>query len=303
MSNPFSMGKIVGVDYYPALYHQMEGGKRGSDKFIMSRSELMEFQNCPRRWLLGVEDRGGDKATDFGSLVDCIITQPKALKNLFAVIPREYTNEDGETKPWNFNSNTCKKWKAQHEGKTLVKDTMMQEALQSQARLDGDERIHALINSSQKQVCVTTLFKGQNGVVIPVKALIDLVPDPKGPHGECLGDLKTTRDASIPAWQKSVYKLDYHVQAAMYLDAYNSIPGVNPRNGFLHVVVENIKPFEIARRRLSEEFIEVGRARYTAALERYCDCLKSGIWPGFDDEGNNIVNGWRLVQPESFMIV
>ncbi len=301
--NPFSMGKIVGIDYYPALYHQMEGGKRGTDKFIMSRSELMEFQNCPRRWLLGVEDHGGDKATDFGSLVDCIITQPKALKNLFAVIPREYTNEEGETKPWNFNSTTCKKWKAQHEGKTLVKDTMMLEALQSQARLDGDERIHALINSSQKQVCVTTLYKGQNGIIVGVKALIDLVPDPKGPHGDCLGDLKTARNAAPNEWEKTVFKLSYHVQAALYLDAYNSCPNVQQRTGFLHCIVENIPPFETARRILSNEFIEIGREKYLKALHRYTECLKTGVWSGYDDEGNDLVDGWRLTQPQSYMIL
>jgi len=78
---------------------------------------------------------------------------------------------------------------------------------------------------------------------------------------------------------------------------------VKQRKVFLHVIVENVPPFEPARRMLSEAFIAVGRARYVAALERYCECLKSGDWPGYDDAGGDIVNGWRLVQPAAFMIL
>ncbi len=307
--NPFTSGKIVGVDYYPALYHQMEGGKRGTKDFIMSRSELMQFDHCPERWLLGVEDDRGDKATDFGNLVDCIVTAPKSVKQLFAIIPFEYVNEDGERKPWNFNSKTCKIWKAEHEGKTLVKADMYQEAMRAEARLHEDKRISDLIAGSNKQVCITTFYKHEaTQLIVPIKVLIDLVPDPAGPQGEALGDLKTARNASPRKWQREVFDRNYHVQAAMYLDAFNSVPGKpgtvadRLRTRFLHVIVENIKPFQPARRELSQEFIEVGRATYTAALDRYCRCLKENYWPGFDDEGRDIVNGWRLVEPEAYMI-
>lgn len=298
--NPFTSGKIVGVDYFPEVYHNMQAAKRGRAEFIMSRSELMEFDHCPQRWLRGV-DRTGDRATDFGSLVDCIITAPKSVKNLFAVIPFEYVNEDGERKPWNFNAKVCKEWKAQHEGKTLVKDDMMHEALQAQARLQEDRRIDELIKKSEKQVCITTLYQCRQDpkLTVPVKVLIDLAPV----TGDCLADLKTDRNAAPDKWERTVFDRDYHVQAAMYLDAYNSVPGVPQRSRFLHVIVENIKPFEPARRELSQEFIEVGRARYIWALERYCECLKTKVWPGFDDQGNDIVNGWRLVQPKDWMIL
>jgi hypothetical protein len=300
--NPFAMGKIVGVDYFPEVYHQMSEGKRGHKDFLMSRSELMEFNHCPQRWLRGVEEDRGDKATEFGSLVDCIVTAPNSVKNLFAVIPFEYVNEEGDRKPWNFNAKTCKQWKAEREGKTLVKADMMQQALQAEARLKEDVRTRDLIANSQKQVCITTLYQSA-GLTVAIKALIDLVPIAKGEHGDCLADLKTDRNASPGKWQRTVFERDYHVQAAMYLDAYNSCPGVSPRNRFLHVIVENVKPFEPARRELSQEFIDLGRMRYVCALERYCQCLKSKQWPGFDDEGNDIVNGWRLVQPESWMIL
>jgi hypothetical protein len=64
----------------------------------MSRSELVEFYECPAKWILGPHGDDSTPSMDFGSLVDCLVTQPERFDDLFAVCPETYTNKKGETK-------------------------------------------------------------------------------------------------------------------------------------------------------------------------------------------------------------
>ncbi len=298
--NPLIEGKLIAENYDSAKYHQM-AGKRGEPDFVMSRSELMTFDSCPKKWLLGVEqEQNGSIA--FGSLVDCLITDAKRFNERFSVQPAEYMADKGPdkgtSKPWNNNADVCRAWKAEQGSRSILKLSEIADARGAEARLQGDRLIKELLHRSKKQVFVTTIYQdADTGITVPIKVLIDLVPD-----GEALADLKTVRSAAPKEWQRTVYQWDYHVQAAMYLDAWNSCGLNKQRNQFLHVLVENTAPFETARRILAEEFINIGRARYTAALARYCRCLKAKKWPGYDDEGNDIVNGWRLVSPLAYMV-
>jgi hypothetical protein len=130
------------------------------------------------------------------------------------------------------------------------------------------------------------------------------VPDPLSEFGTILGDLKTTISAAPRSWLDTVFKRGYHIQAALYLDAYNAATGSNYTQ-FAHIVQENFAPYETARRVLDAEFIQLGRAAYRRALVDYCWCLANDKWPGFDDwnaGGGDLIDGWRVVSPAAWMI-
>ncbi len=302
IKNPLTAGKVVSMNTDPAVY-QRAVGTRGKADFVMSRSELTEFARCPHRWLAGVESED-TKSTEWGGLMDCRLLTPGAFKDRFAIKPATYPeSKTRESKPWNGNSNWCKAWLEEHADKTVVSQENMTESDAALQALAADDKIMALINCSAKQVYITAEYHDeQTGIVVPVKTLIDLVPDRHSEYGKSLADFKTTRNAGLRGWTRDCFERRYHTQAAFYLDAYMSCDWDSERIEFLHVVQENIAPWETGRRLVSEEFIQLGRTSYLLALRRYCQCLKDNRWPGYDDAANNI-NGWTLVQPEAWMMI
>jgi hypothetical protein len=170
------------------------------------------------------------------------------------------------------------------------------------ARLHGDEIIHDLFSYSKKQVQVTGEYHDQEtGIVVPVKALIDLLPiTTHVDFGKCIVDLKTTTSAARRPYQRATYQYGYHVQAAWYLDLYVASTGED-RTDFLNVVQESFPPFQPGRRLISSELVELGRSDYIGALRDYCQCLKTGTWPDYE-RGDRVINGFSVVELEAWMI-
>jgi hypothetical protein len=111
-------------------------------------------------------------------------------------------------------------------------------------------------------------------------------------------DLKTTTDASPDGFSRIIAKYGYAFQAAFYLDTYYWATG-QQLEGFGFVCVEKTAPYSVMCYRLDDESIEIGRSQYRAALNKYSDCLESGIWNGYDgcDEENLIgLPMWALNQ-------
>lgn len=301
--NPFTKAKIVAANYNPEHYH--EADQRGNPAFVMSRSQLMEFNHCPRRWLAGFVSKEST-STQWGTLLDCLFTQPELFDKRFAIEPETYTNPKGDPKPWTYQANACKEWRDAilHDGFTPVSPEDVAEAKAAIAVLRADETIASLADESTKQVFVLAEYHDEDtGLTIPVKALIDLVPPVDGPFGKTLIDFKTAASAAPGPWKRAVYEHNYHIQAALYLDAYCAATG-EERLDWFFVISENYKPFEVGLRFLTAEFINLGRRKYVDALARYCRCLKDNVWHGYDGEkhGDLFYHGFNSVAPEIWMM-
>jgi hypothetical protein len=293
--------KLIAKDYDAELYHKQEH-PRGNPNLVMSRSQLAVFAQCPSRWLEGFSREDSD-ATDWGSLIDCLVLTPQMFDDKFAAKPATYEDQkSGETKPWNGNATVCKQWAAEQEGKKLVSAEDFEQAKIAVARLWKDEAIKDFIDSSDKQVyCTAEWHDPGTGLVIPVKTLIDLAPR-KGQSrfDDCLGDFKTARDAAVKEWAKKVNGFGYHIQAALELDIYNLATG-EKRSDFRHVIQENIAPYQPAKRIIDLEFIQSGRDAYKAALAWYSHCLHTGEWPDYDGTAPGI-GGWSFVSQTAWML-
>lgn len=302
LKNPFTNAEIVGVDFDPTVYHTLKG-QRGTKDFMMSNSSLKEFAACPRKWKLGGEEEKDTDATEWGTLVDALALTPMHMRERFAVTPETYPDtKTGEPKPWTFNANHCKAWKAEQVGKTIVKPCELLGAQDAVKRLHDDPQIDALINCSERQVFVQAEYHDRDtNLIVPVKGLIDLVPDKSVEfYGRCIADLKTIRNGKPAFWKREVFLRGYHIQATLYLWLYVAATGED-RTDFLHVLSENVPPYEPGRRLLSNEFQEAGRRFIIGALRHYCQCLATGIWPDYD-WGTQNIRGWTIVSPESWMM-
>ncbi len=300
------------TDVLPEDYLTLGSGfARGDANRVMSRSELKRFDWCPSRWLAGEQDEESD-AMEWGSLIDCLALTPDQFQHRYAVTPATYMakgkkkDDPEEEKPWNRNATVCKEWEeaAKESGKIALKPNEEKEARQAVRRLMLNPKIARVLDSSRRQVPLVVEYRDEEtGRVIPLKVLIDVVPT-----SDCaryLVDLKTTGNAHPSMWSREVFKHWYDAQAALYLDAWNACND-DQRDTFLHIKQENYPPYETGTQPLSEDFIVSGRARYIAALRKYCQCLATDVWPDFDTPG---LGQWcfggfgPVCEPESFMVL
>lgn len=102
-----------------------------------------------------------------------------------------------------------------------------------------------------------------------------------------LVDLKTTRDASLRGFQKSVASFRYHVQAAHYINVCTLATGERPK-GFLFVAVENAAPFAVQVFEASTTLVQAGAAEVTRNLDSLAYALDAyptdKPWPAYSDD-------------------
>lgn len=312
IKNPLVNAKIVGENVGQEVYCQ-QVVLRGDPKFVMSRGELVTFNQCPHRWLLGYES-DETKATQWGTLIDALLFDGQSDER-FVVAPETYPApahhkkvkngeiEEGDPLPWNANATWCADWLAKHEDREIVKHEQWQQAQNAIKFLFGKPHVANFINDSRKQVMVTCEYHDdETGIIVPLKTLLDLVPESSSAFAKSLGDFKTANSAHPRAWQKAVFEHHYHTQAALYLDAYVAATGED-RIEFRHIIQESYPPWETDCAILSQDFIEAGRLFYVTALKFYCQCLKENNWPGYDSiPGQMTIQGWKLVPMEAWMV-
>jgi hypothetical protein len=299
--NPFTNASIVQKNSYTE-----NTLPRGHKDFVMSRSELIEFNKCPSRWVKGFREDDTD-STDWGTLIDAIVS---GQTERIAVCPATYpaTVKGVEVqKPWNRNATYCQEWEqnAKTLGSEPVKSGEWMAATQAVENLNADPDIAEMVRVSGKQVLIQAEYRDRaTGLSVPVRGMLDLLPPIDSRFGKVIADLKTCVNASPSIWPRVCFQRGYHIQGAMYLDLYTAATNED-RCEFWHILQENFAPYETGKRILSQEFIDLGRQSYLQMLKRYCRCLKSGNWPAYDDEGLTgevIVNGWRVTSPEAWMM-
>jgi len=302
LPNPFTNGKIVGENIKPETYHQ-ENCARGQPELVMGRGNLMDFFRCPHRWLKGWKNKPSE-AKVWGDIMDCKVLSPQQFRDRFAVKPAKYPAEGGQMKDWHGGSTWCKQWMADHADKQLVNADTDAESNAAVKELMENAEAREFIECSARQVMVTAEYKDkETGLLIPVKTLIDLVPDPEHPKfGKDLADFKTSADAHPFPWGRNVNNYGYHIQGVFYTDVWSAAMP-ETKDTFRHIISESEFPYEPALRILSQEFMDKGREKYLDALQLYCQCLKTGTWPNYEMEGPGrlIINGWLLVSPENWM--
>lgn len=113
-------------------------------------------------------------------------------------------------------------------------------------------------------------------------------------------DLKKTRDARPREFSRSIFNYRYHVQAALYLDAWEWATG-EQLAGFRVVAAEELLPHATKVYTLDETAVQDGRSQYRADLNLYAQCLESGDWPAYPCDADEVISlpDWRVAQIEN----
>ena len=94
-------------------------------------------------------------------------------------------------------------------------------------------------------------------------------------------DVKTTQDASLAGFSKSIQQYNYGQQGAFYVDGWASVSGQSA--GYAFVACEKAAPFGVAMFQISETVLSSGRKSYRAALATWKDCVENGVWPSYEN--------------------
>jgi len=103
----------------------------------------------------------------------------------------------------------------------------------------------------------------------------------------CLVDLKSTTDASLKGFQRSVVNFGYYRQAAWYIDGVNEAGELSEDeavDSMVFIAVEKEAPYRVEVYILSDAFVDAGRGecRRLMALEK--KCRDENNWPNFTSE-------------------
>lgn len=118
--------------------------------------------------------------------------------------------------------------------------------------------------------------------------------------GVAIVDLKTTSDARPEKFMRSIYDYRYHVQAALYLDAYQWATG-EALSDFYIVAVESALPHACIVYRLDDIALKIGRDTYRRELEYFAECAAVNNWPGYpESEGLQLITlpEWAIMRHE-----
>ena len=285
-------------------YHDSEGiSKSGLD--LIRRSGIHYWDRYGRRqaartaadagYTLDAEEvaegiQREPDSTVLGRAFHCRVLEPHLYGSEFAVMPH-----------FQGRGSTAAKegWLAGAEGRTVIRhedsirvDAMARAIERKREKLSGTVAGRILDDDCQREISAYWIDPA-TGVLC--RSRMDIFAP--GLSGGVIGDLKSCLDASPEAFQRSIMRWRYHVQAAYYIDGCAAL-GIRIKS-FVLFAVESRPPFEVAIYRLSPETIDIGRKEYRKDLAKYASHIESGEWPGYPDTVETItLPDWRMRQAE-----
>lgn len=157
---------------------------------------------------------------------------------------------------------------------------------------DNFKVIEGVLEACYKHITLSKLLRGGKNEAscfwqdhltgVNCKARFDKLLD-----NDVIIDIKTTEDASLNGFKKSISKYLYHIQSAFYLEALSVIRG-KALNDFVHVAIEKTPPYGIGIYTLDDVSLAAGSDEIRKHLEIYSECKKNNNWPCYKPEVQNI---------------
>lgn len=98
-------------------------------------------------------------------------------------------------------------------------------------------------------------------------------------------DLKTAADAGPDRFAKATADFGYYMQAPWYCEGLADALNCDPADvDFVFIVVPTTPPYLPMTYRIDPSDAERGRDRNAIAREMWRDCVRTGVWPSWSDE-------------------
>jgi len=253
------------LDIPAEQYHELKG---------FSKSWMDKLRRSPAHLFDSIHG-GAYEPTDaqkLGTAVHCCALESERFKKEYVTGP----DVSGATKEY-------KAFKREAEAKDLtvfnVRDMRWCQAIADRVRR------HPLIKSVLKDPhwIEPSLIWDIDGYVCKCR------PDLVSLKHRIIFDLKTTKDGSPVGFAREIARYHYHTQAAWYMDAMQKITGED-WDEFWFIAAEKKRPFLSSVYRIDSrsKAYRLGRDEYIKCFDIYCNCMKSGTWPGYGHEAMSV---------------
>jgi hypothetical protein len=121
-----------------------------------------------------------------------------------------------------------------------------------------------------------------SGVYLKVRPDYMLMPCPAFPDGLII-DGKSTTDASVEGFGRTVWNLDYGLQAALYTQVFQQVFKTAGRPPFLWLAQEKESPHAARYFGADDGLLTYWDKRIAALLPRVASCQSTNYWPGYPE--------------------
>lgn len=210
----------------------------------------------------------------FGRVAHCVVLEtPEIFHQEFAVYPEDI---DRRT---NIGKERYQMFLAQSGNKMVIKQNMVDTTVAMRKVLEQ----HFVWKYLQSGVSEGCHFWSEDG--LDYKVRLDWVKEVEGPMSgkRIIVDYKTAADASPDGFSRQMNKLNYHVQAAHYLEGDKSAYG-DEAAAFLFIAQEKKFPYAVGAYMVDPQAIQNGFIKRKKAIDIIKKGRETGFWPGYTEK-------------------
>lgn len=234
-----------------------------------SNSKLLKLRDSPKHLKHDLDNPTiTTPAMRFGQAFHCAILLPDIYKETWGFLP----DIDGRT-------TEGKKVKAEVMAKYGKNVLSLDEHLtieEMKITLEEHPKAKALLASliptKKEQVIIWT----HQPTGLKCKAKIDGISE----HNLAI-DIKTTNDASLKEFMRSLHTYGYHRQASYYLQGLNAL-GIMAKS-FIFIAIEKEPPYGIGLYNIDHESLAIGHAENLNALYLWKECEEKQQWLDYNE--------------------
>jgi hypothetical protein len=220
-----------------------------------------------------------------GTLAHCAILEPDEFSKRYVAVPKDAPRRPTESQ-WNAKKPSLESVQAMDwwrefgdrtGGATVIGRDQYEVAMRQAESVRKLPEVAELLADCATEVSAFWT-DGETGAHCRCRP--DLV-HPAG-SGVILADVKTYSDASPGEFRRQIARKLYHLQDAFYSDGFEAATGKTV-HAFIFIAVETVWPFAACALMLDDSSRQKGREIARAQINRYAECDRTGIWPGYSD--------------------
>lgn len=224
-----------------------------------------------------------------GKAAHTLLLGESGFREEFLIQPDTYP--DDESKKWSGNSLSCKRWLAEAAlaGKTVITSEQVEVIRGMASRLAAHPTVQTGVLNG---LIEHSIFWQDEKTGLWLKARPDVIPT----DSTMIADLKTGASVQPQEVRRAITNHGYHQQMALIADGLHATTG-KVFTDLVLIFVKSSRPYSINHKPLTPHAVYRGRQQNRRALDRIAEALKTGYWPGpDDDEVPASLTDWREKQ-------
>lgn len=271
---------FIGPGFYPSLSNSEYHGSQG-----VSSSQLKTLlKRTPAHLLHGLtEEHESSAAMNLGTAVHTLTLEPEKFDTEIAVAPKVDKRTAVGKSEWAA-------FEELNQGKTIITADQYEKARAMADSVRSNSIARILIDDAIIESSIFWWYKSSDADDDTwFKELAKVRPDGLCKSHPVIFDVKTTTDASYTEFARTIEKYGYDTSAAFYKEGVNQCAELLDLTGriaytkFVFIVVESEAPFLCALYEMSEEWMDIGRAKFRRAMHAL-KRAKESDFPGYPEE-------------------